>query len=174
MQRLGFSSYLCLPQRLPLLNCRTAQRRQRGLRLVCPAGPAVADAPPKGKPGRPKKKQTEEASPAKKVAATEPKKTENKVKKPHSEDEEMPTTKTFTAPWDQLSQQQIAQQNAELEALQKERDSAKKDQADTNKWRARESYYNKFIYRDPEWLEMESKLLIETNSGYALHSLRQT
>lgn len=172
MQRLGFSSNLCLPQRRPLLHCRTAHCRQRGLRLVCPANSSVADAPPKRKPDRPKKQQTEEPSPATEAAAAEPKKTKNtirKVEEPDSDDEEEPVPKAFKAPWEQLSDQQIAQQNAELQALQSAREAAKKDQADNNKWRARESQYNKFIYRDPEWLEMESKLLVETKSGYAVH-----
>ena len=174
MQRLAFSSKLCLPQRQPLLHCRLAQRRQRGLRLVCPKGSAVADAPPKRKPGRPKKQQTEAPSPATEAAATEPKKTtktETKVKETDSDDAEMPVPQTFKAPWEQLSDEQIAQQKAELEALQRAREAAKQDQADNNKWRARESQYNEFIYRDPEWLEMESKLLIETKTGYAVYSL---
>ena len=171
MQRLGFSSNLCLLQRRPLLHFR-----QPGLRVLCPANSAVADAPPKRKPGRPKKQQTEEPSPAVEAAAAEPKKTKKpkkKVEEPDSDDEEVPIPKAFKAPWDQLSDQQIAQQNAELEALQSAREAAKKDQADNNKWRARESEYNKFIYRDPEWLAMESKLLVETNRGYAVHSLHQ-
>lgn len=176
MQRLGFSSNLCFAQRQPLLHCRTALCRQRGVRLVCPAGSAVADAPPKRKPGRPKKTQTEEPSAATEAAAAEPtktKKTKKKVKEPDSDDEEIPAPRAFKAPWEQLSEEQIAQQNAELEVLQRVREAAKEDQADNNKWRARESQRNKFIYREPAWLEMESKLLIETKSGYAVHSLHR-
>ena len=176
MQRLGFSSRLCFAQRQPLLHCRTALCRQRGVRPVCPARAALADAPPKRKPGRPKKQQTEDPSAATEAAAAEPKKTKitkEKVTEPDSDDEEMPVPRAFKAPWDQLSEEQIAQQNAELEALQRVREASKQDQADNNKWRARDSQSNKFIYRDPEWLEKESKLLIEKNHGYAVQCLHR-
>ena len=182
MQRLAFSSTLGLPQAQTLSHCRTAQRGQRHLRLVCPAGSAVADAPPKRKPGRPKKKVTEEPSPATELspstepspateaAAAKPKKTKKskKTAKPDSDKEEVPVVTAIKAPWDNLSAEEIARQQAELEPLQRAREAAKQEPAGKQKWRARESQYNKFVYRDPAWLEMESKLLTETKFGYVL------
>ena len=127
------------------------------------AAPAAETAAPATETAAP---ATEAAVPATETASVESKETKSHNKKAQETDsdyEPEPVHRLFKAPWEQLSDEEIEQQNAELEAHQNAKEATKEEQAD--KWQARESLYNKLIYRDPAWLELESKLLIETKSG---------
>lgn len=171
MQGLVIRSCLCLPARQTLAHCHVIPCRRRGLRAVCSAESAVTDTPPKRKPGRPKKTQTQQPdpAPATEAVAAQPKETKSrkkKVKEPDSDEDEEPYFQpAFKAPWEYLSEEQIEQQNREVEARLAVRAAAIQEQAHREKWLARESNYNEYVYRDPEYLQVESKLLEDTDFG---------
>ncbi len=145
------------------------------LRLACQAASAVADAPAKRNPGRPKKSAagtSETATPvaeASDPAPEKPKKREKKAKEPAvvpAESDsvtEEPEAPKLPPPWAQLTPAQVAQQNAEIATLnwQREQESEKKKMLDP-KWHARESESNALMHRDPEWLEIEKEVFTQT------------
>ena len=149
---------------------------RRELLLSCAAGPQVTDAPPKRKSGRPKKSKKSEppaqsettiiAAETAESSAKETKSRKNKGEEPDSDEDEA-ILPTFPAPWEQLSPQQVERQKNELAAFEdhKAKEAESQNHANEVKWRARDSRSNAFIHRDPAWLELESKLLIETETG---------
>lgn len=153
---------------------------RRKLLLPCATGPQVADAPPKRKPGRPKKSKSEpSAQPQLAVAAAEttespPKEKQSRKKKSEESDsdEDEEILPTFPAPWEQLSPQQVEKQNHEYAIFKKQKaiEAESQSQEVEVKWRARDSRSNAFIHRDPAWLELESKLLVETETGCEGHT----
>ena len=148
------------------------------LRLACQATSAVADAPAKRKPGRPKKSASGTAETATLVAeASDPaeEKTKKRVKKakepavvpadpdPVTEEPEAPV---LPPPWAQLTPAQVAQQNAEIAALNWQREQgSEEEKALDPKWHARQSENNALMHRDPEWLEIEKKVFTQTEDG---------
>jgi len=145
------------------------------LRLVCQATSAVADAPAKRKPGRPKKSAAGTSETATPVAEAsdpskeKPKKRKEKAKEPAVvPDESESVTEEAAAPvlpppWAHLTPAQVEQQNAEIATLnwQREQESEERKVLDP-KWHARESVSNALMHRDPEWLATEKKVFTQT------------
>ena len=140
------------------------------LRLVCQATSAVADAPAKRTPGRPKKSAagtSETATPA--AEASDPsKKRKNKAKEPAivpNESEsvtEEPAAPVLPPPWAHLTPAQVEQQNAEIATLNWQREQAPEERKMLDpKWHARESVSNALMHRDPEWLATEKKVFTQ-------------
>ena len=147
-------------------------------RHVCQATPAVADAPTKRKPERPKKSAagtSESATPVAETSDPAPEKTKKRKKKvmepavvpadpdPVTEEPEAPV---MPPPWAQLTPAQVAQQNAEIATLnwQREQEYEEKKVLDP-KWHARDSESNALMHREPEWLELEKKVFTQTEDG---------
>ena len=154
-------------------SCRPPAVRQT-LRLVCQVTSAVADAPAKRKPGRPKKSTAGTSETATPVAEAsdpskeKPEKRKKKAKEPAivpNESEsvtEEPAAPVLPPPWAHLTPAQVEQQNAEVATLNWRREQApEKRKILDPKWHARESVNNALVHRDPEWLAVEKKVFTQ-------------